>query len=114
MMTGMSEYPDRKNGYQMAAAEDECLVVRRSKRQNVEVAMRKTLSVVVAAVVAVAISAGVALAVTTNVQGRRDVNRQGLMPEVVVTAEMPRLVMPTVEVRAFRTLAMNGSGFNVN
>jgi len=34
---------------------------------------------------------------------------QGLMPEVVVKAEMPRLVMPTVEVRSFRTVAMSGS-----
>jgi len=38
----------------------------------------------------------------------------GMMPEVVVTTEMPRLVMPTVEVRAFRTLAMSASGYNVN
>jgi hypothetical protein len=32
----------------------------------------------------------------------------GMMPEVVVTAEKPRLVMPTVEVRAGRTMAMSG------
>ena len=39
---------------------------------------------------------------------------QGLMPEVVVTAERPTLVMPTVEVRAYRSVAMSGSGSNVN
>jgi hypothetical protein len=33
----------------------------------------------------------------------------GMMPEVVVTAEKPRLVMPTVEVRASRTVATSGS-----
>jgi hypothetical protein len=38
----------------------------------------------------------------------------GMMPEVVSTAEMPRLVMPTVEVHAFRTVAMSFSVNNVN
>lgn len=38
---------------------------------------------------------------------------QGLMPEVVVTADMPRLVMPTVEVRPGRTVAMSGSDLHV-
>ena len=55
-----------------------------------------------------------ALSVTNNVWDRRDANRQGLMPEVVVTAEMPRLVMPTVEVHAFRTVAMSTSANSVN
>jgi hypothetical protein len=41
-------------------------------------------------------------------------DRQGLMPEVVVTAEMPRLVMATVEVRAVRTVALSGSDLRVN
>jgi hypothetical protein len=36
------------------------------------------------------------------------------MPEVVVTAEMPRLVMATVEVRAVRTVALSGSDLRVN
>jgi hypothetical protein len=40
-------------------------------------------------------------------------DRQGMMPVVTVTAEMPRLVMPTVEVVAVRTLAMNGTAYNV-
>jgi redox-regulated HSP33 family molecular chaperone len=110
----MSECPDLKAGDQVAEAEHECLAVRISERTYVEVAMRKTLSAVVAAAVAVALFVGAALSVTTNVQGRRDVSRQGLMPEIVVTAEKPRLVMPTVEVHAFRTLATNGSGLNVN
>jgi len=34
---------------------------------------------------------------------------QGMMPEVVVAAEMPRLVMPTVEVQALRTVAGLGT-----
>jgi hypothetical protein len=34
---------------------------------------------------------------------------QGMMPLVTVTAEMPRLVMPTVEVVAVRTVAMGPS-----
>jgi hypothetical protein len=38
----------------------------------------------------------------------------GLMPEVVVTAEMPRLVVDTVEVRAVRTVALEGSALRVN
>jgi hypothetical protein len=37
-----------------------------------------------------------------------------MMPEVVSTAEMPRLVMPTVEVHAFRTVAMSTPVNNVN
>ena len=40
--------------------------------------------------------------------------RTGMMPEVVSTAEMPRLVMPTVEVHAFRTVAMSTSVYNAN
>jgi len=38
---------------------------------------------------------------------------QGMMPEVTVTAEMPRLVMPTVEVHALRMVAMSGSDLRV-
>lgn len=34
----------------------------------------------------------------------------GLMPEVVVRAEMPRLMMPTVEVRAYGPVAVSGHG----
>jgi hypothetical protein len=37
-----------------------------------------------------------------------------MMPEVVVTADMPRLVMPTVEVQAVRAVAMSGSDLRVN
>ena len=39
--------------------------------------------------------------------------RAGMMPEVVATAEMPRLVMPTVEVHALRTMAMSCTARNV-
>ena len=74
----------------------------------------KKLSTVMAAVLVAALFVVTALSVTNNVRGRRDANRQGLMPEVVVTAEMPRIVMPTVVVHAFRPVAMSGSGLNVN
>ena len=75
--------------------------------------MKKVLATVVAAALVTVLLAGVAL-VRADVRGNATANRQGMMPEVVVTAEMPRIVMPTVEVRAFRTLAMNGASLNVN
>ena len=75
--------------------------------------MKKVLATVVAAALVTVPLAGAAL-VRANVRGNATANRQGMMPEVVVTAEMPRIVMPTVEVRAFRTLAMNGASPNVN
>lgn len=75
--------------------------------------MLKVLSVVIAAVLFVALLAGVTRAVANARAGARE---QGMMPEVVVRAEMPRLVMPTVEVRAYRnrSVAMNDSGVNIN
>ena len=48
-----------------------------------------------------------------NLQGRHGANRQGLMPEVTVTAEMPRLVMPTVDVHAVRMVAVSRSDLRV-
>jgi hypothetical protein len=62
-----------------------------------EVSVMKKLSTVMAAALVAALFVVTALSVTNNVRGRRDANRQGLMPEVVATAEMPRIVMPTVE-----------------
>lgn len=75
--------------------------------------MKKVVAAVVAAVVVGVVLVGGALA-GSHGRASATTNRYGMMPVVTVTAEMPRLVMPTVEVRAFRTLAMSGSGFNVN
>lgn len=63
-----------------------------------------------AAVVALLFAGSV---LTASLHGRRQATTQGLMPEVAVTAEMPRLVMPTVEVHAFRTVAASGTAGNV-
>ena len=99
---------------------------------NREVCVTKVLTAVVAAaLVMVALVGGAALAVEGRL-GTRSVPRpghdpkssadfghvpasraQGMMPEVVVTAEMPRLVMPTVEVHAVRMVAMSGSDLRV-
>ena len=78
------------------------------QRPELEVVMTKILTVAMVAVVFV----GTALT-AANVQGRHEASRQGLMPEVTVTAEMPRLVMPTVEVHAVRMVAMSGSDLHV-
>jgi hypothetical protein len=75
--------------------------------------VRKAMAAVVTAVLVTVSLAGVAL-VRAHARGNATESRQGLMPEVVVTAEMPRMVMPTVEVRAFRTLAMSTPSLNVN
>ena len=78
------------------------------QRPELEVVMTKILTAAMVAVLFV----GTALT-AANVQGRHGANRQGLMPEVTVTAEMPRLVMPTVEVHAVRMVAMSGSDLRV-
>ena len=75
--------------------------------------MKNVLAAVVAAALVTVLLAGVAL-VRANVRGNATASSQGMMPEVVVRAEAPRIVMPTVDVRAFRTLAMNGASLNVN
>lgn len=78
------------------------------QRPELEVAMMKIL----AAAIVVVLFVGSALT-AANLQGRREASRQGLMPEVTVTAEMPRLVMPTVEVHAVRMVAMSGSDLHI-
>jgi hypothetical protein len=74
----------------------------------------KKLSAVMAVALVGAVVVVTALSVTNNVRARRGANPVGLMPEVVSTAEMPKLVMPTVEVHAFRTVAMSTSANSVN
>lgn len=82
------------------------------QRPEAEVAMTRILTAVmaVALVAALFVDAGLAAA---NGRDNTGADRQGLMPEVAVTAEMPRLVMPTVEARASRTVAMSGSDLHV-
>jgi len=72
--------------------------------------VKKVLSLGMAVALVTVLVVGAALAV----QGGFGTQTQGMMPEVVVTAEMPRLVMPTVEVVGVRTAAMSGSDLRVN
>jgi hypothetical protein len=78
------------------------------QRPDTEVVMTKILTgaMIVVLLVGTALTAA-------NLQGRQGANRQGLMPEVRVTAEIPRLVMPTVEVHAVRMVAMSGSDLHI-
>jgi hypothetical protein len=114
-MTGMSECRDSEP----SRSRVDCglgFVPVEGKGPNMEVGGMKKLSAKMAAAVVVALSV-VALVVGGRLGTRyvpRDASRQGLMPEVVVRAEKPGIVMPTVEVRAFRTLAMSASSMNVN
>jgi hypothetical protein len=73
----------------------------------------KVLSAGMAMLAVAVLVVGVALA-GANSRGNATATGQGLMPEVTATAEMPRLVMPTVEVRAVRTVAMGGLDLLVN
>ncbi len=73
----------------------------------------KMLSAGMAAVLVMGLLVGAAFAVA-NGRANATASSRGLMPEVVVTAEMPRLVMPTVEVHAVRTVALSGSDLRVN
>ena len=75
--------------------------------------MKKVLAAGVAVVLVTVVLVGAALA-GVNSRSRVAANGQGMMPEVVVTAEMPRLLMPVVEVVAFRTVAMTGSELHAN
>jgi hypothetical protein len=77
------------------------------------VSVKKVLAIVIGAVVVGVVLVGGTLAgshsgMTATADG------QGMMPVVTVTGEMPRLVMPTVEVVAVRTVAMSGSDLRVN
>ena len=73
----------------------------------------KVLSAGMAVALVTVLVVGAALA-GANGRANATAGRQGLMPEVTVTAEMPRLVMPTVEVQAVRTVAMSGSDLRAN
>ena len=71
--------------------------------------MTKILTGLLAAVIVAAVVFGGVLAGVKNGNARA-----GMMREVVSTAEMPRLVMPIVEVRAFQAVAVSASVNNVN
>jgi hypothetical protein len=114
MMTGM-------NGSQMAetsvAGAETCLPGFARRRPDMEVAMKKILIglmavAIVAAVVVMAMKMGDSPS-ERSARGTVPIF-SGMMPEVVSTAEMPRIVMPTVVVHAFRPVAMSASGYNVN
>ena len=83
--------------------------------------MKNVLGAGMAVVLVTVLVVGAALALGGGLGTRSELGSnsvmsraQGVMPEVVGTAEMPRLLMPVVEVVAFRTVAMTGSGLNVN
>ena len=69
--------------------------------------MTKILTGLLAVAIVAAVVVGGAMA------GTKALAPSGMMPEVTVTAEMPRLVMPTIEVHAVRTVAMSGSDLSV-
>ncbi len=102
-MTGMSEQRSLNAGSHRAVALEACLISAMGLKAKLEVLMSKTLTVVMAAALVAALFVGA----TANgrAQAGRSEYQQGTMPEVVVKAEMPRLVMPTVEVYAFRAVA---------
>ncbi len=88
---------------------------RRSKTEYSEVNVKKILSMVMAGVLVAVLFVGAILSAAAGAtRSKGGLNRQGLMPEVVVRAEKPRLVMPCVEVQALRAMAMTSSSFNVN
>jgi hypothetical protein len=114
MMTGMNGCQMMKADMDAAMANQSCLGVSGRQRPNQEVSVKKVLAAVIAAVVAGVVLVGGAMAV----QGSRKTgdpvfHSQGMMPEVEVSAEMPRLVMPTVEVVAVRTVAMGPTDLRV-
>jgi hypothetical protein len=114
MMIGMSECPSHIVDRRKALATESCLNSARGSIPSLEVLVNKALTIVVAAALVAALFVGAVVTAKYRMQDGRGKYQQGMMPEVVVEAEMPRLVMPTVQVRAFRALAMTGSILNVN
>ncbi len=83
-----------------------------SRTLTKEVSMKLVMRVVAVLAVAVALAAGVVsgVALAGSNQG---LHKQGLMPEVVVKAEMPRLVMDTVVVRGLKSVVMVPSDLGI-
>jgi hypothetical protein len=112
MMTDMNGCHQTKSGADMARAIQGCLQVRGRQVTNREVSVTKVMTAVVTAAMLAVVLVGGAIA-GANGRGRATADRYGMMPVVAVTAEMPRLVMPTVEVHAIRTVAMSESDLRV-
>ena len=130
MMTGMNVGQMTKYTGSSVAVAARCLRRPEVLRADMEVAVKRMLEGLLAVALVAAVVVGLGLA--SERLGARTVPRTGrdpkpsvgfghvpvsrdagMMPEVVVTAEMPRLVMPTVEVSAFRTMAVSGTVSNV-
>jgi ABC-type amino acid transport system permease subunit len=114
MMIGMSEYRNLDADSRKVAEPGACHISARGLMSKPEVFVSKTLTVVVAAVLVAALFVGATVFAKDREQSGRNAYQHGIMPEIVVKAHGPRLVMPTVESRAYRALAVTGSGFNVN
>ena len=112
-MTGMSEYSNLEASSRKVAAPEACLISARGPKSSLEVLMNKTLTVVSAAALVAALSVGATVARNDRMRAGRNEYQHGIMPEVVVKADVPRLVMPTVEVHAYRTVAANRTAGNV-
>ncbi len=108
MMTGMSVSQMTKAAGAGMAAIGRCLRVFSGRGSDREVVMTRILTGLLAVAIVAASIFGAAMV------GARKSAASGMMPEVVATAEMPRLVMPTVEVHAFRTVAMSFAVNNAN
>jgi len=124
MMIGMSEGPNLNAGSRRVPALGACLNSARGLVANLEVLMSKTLTVVMGAALVAAFVFGLVMTGAENGDSPSKRLRRtrrgtvpvsaGMMPEVVVRAEVPRLVMPTVEVHAFRAVAMSAPVYYVN
>jgi hypothetical protein len=112
MMTDMNGCRETKAGSGAATATHGCLLVLEMQGSDGEVSVTKVLTAVVVTALVVVVLIGGSRAWASG-RGDAAAERHGMMPVVVVTAEMPRLVMPTVEVHAVRMLAMSGSDLRV-
>jgi hypothetical protein len=112
MMTDMNGCRKTKAGSGVPTAIHGCLQVSGRQRTNGEVSVTKVLTAVVAAALVIVVLIGGARAWASG-RDNSAADRQGMMPVVTVSAEMPRLVMPTVEVHAVRMVAMSGSDLRV-
>jgi hypothetical protein len=108
MMTGMNGSQKMTHTDFGVVASGRCLTGFAGHRSDMEVVMTKILTGMLAVAIVAAVVVG------GSMTGAKTFAHSGMMPEVVSTAEMPRLVMPTVEVHAFRTVAMSTSVYNVN
>jgi hypothetical protein len=119
MMTGMNGSQTTKSTGSSVAVAARCLRSSEGLVVDMEVAVKRMMTGLLAVAVLAAFAVGGAM--TAARTGSRHSlmvdsavsNDAGMMPEVVVSAAMPRLVMPTVEVNAFRTVAVSGTVRNV-